>query len=53
MMIPDCHRRLEKAYGELKGLIAEIETIPEFAEASELASAKQVLLEADDHLKAD
>lgn len=53
MMIPDCHRRLEKALEELKVLIAEIEAVPEFAEAPELGAARQAILEADDHLKAE
>jgi hypothetical protein len=53
MMIPDCHRRLEKAFGELKAIVAEVEAIPEFAEIPELGAARQAILEADDHLKAE
>ena len=50
MMIPDSHRRLEKAYVELKALVdAEKE---ELAEAKELQDAKIVLAEAEDQLKA-
>jgi len=50
MMIPDSHRRLEKAYMELKALVdAEKE---ELAEAKEFEDAKMVLAEAEDQLKA-
>lgn len=53
MMIPDCHRRLEKAYVDLKGLIAELEGEPELAELPEVEAAKKAIEEADEHLKAE
>lgn len=51
MMIPDCHRRLEKAHQDLQNLIEELE--PDFGEAPEMEAAKTVLNEAQDHLKAE
>ncbi len=51
MMIPDCHRRLEKANGELKALVEELEK--DFPEAEEMTAAKQVLEDAVGHLKAE
>ena len=50
MMIPDSHRRLEKAYAELKALVDAEEA--EMAEATEFKDAKAVLAEADEQLKA-
>jgi len=50
MMIPDSHRRLEKAYAELKALVDAEEA--EMAEAKEFQEAKTVLAEADEQLKA-
>ena len=50
MMIPDSHRRLEKAYAELKALVDAEEA--EMAEAKEFQEAKAVLAEADEQLKA-
>ena len=50
MMIPDSHRRLEKAYAELKALGDAEEA--EMAEAKEFQEAKAVLAEADEQLKA-
>ena len=50
MMIPDSHRRLEKAYAELKALVDAEEA--EMAEATEFKDAKTVLAEADEQLKA-
>ncbi len=51
MMIPDCHRRLEKAVGELKPLLAELEN--DFSESKEVTDAKEALVTAEDHLKAE
>ena len=50
MMIPDCHRRLEKSYGELK-LMVEAE-MTDLAETTEYEEAKKVLAEAEEQLKA-
>ena len=50
MMIPDCHRRLEKSYGELK-LMVEAE-MADLAETTEYEEAKKVLAEAEEQLKA-
>ena len=51
MMIPDSHRRLEKAYGELKTLVDAEEA--DLGEAKEFQEAKKVLEEADEQLKAN
>jgi len=51
MMIPDCHRRLEKAINELKPLLEELET--EFAESKEVTEAKTALEASTEHLKAE
>ncbi len=51
MMIPDSHRRLEKAYADLKSLVDAEEA--EMAEAKEFKDAKKVLEEADEQLKAN
>ena len=51
MMIPDCHRRLDKAYNELKALVEELE--PDFGETEEMGAAKKVLEDAVDQLKAE
>ena len=62
MMIPDCHRRLEKAVKELKNLVSELEvdfplSVDECTEVSpgakEISEAKEALKESEDHLKAD
>ena len=51
MMIPECHRRLEKAMGELQNIVdteaADLGETPEFAEA------KKILTEAEEQLKAN
>ena len=51
MMIPDCHRRLEKAINELRPLYEELEK--EFPEANEVTDAKAALENSDEHLKAE
>ena len=62
MMIPDCHRRLEKAIGELQALVEELQ--PDFGDLKhteevppagykEMSEAKTALKEAEDHLKAE
>ena len=51
MMIPDCHRRLEKAVSDLKPLLEELQE--EFAEAKEVTEAKEALEQSDEHLKAE
>jgi len=51
MMIPDCHRRLEKAVNDLKPLIEELEN--EFPESKEVTEAKQALTASADHLSAE
>jgi len=49
MMIPECHRRLEKALGELRSLLeAEKE---DFGESEEFAEAQKVADEAVEQLK--
>merc|ERR1711876_17363 len=62
MMIPDCHRKLEKAVKELKSLINELEldfplSVDEGTEVSpgakEISEAKAALKESEEHLKAD
>jgi len=51
MMIPDCHRRLEKAINEMKPLLEELET--EFSESKEVTDAKTALEASEEHLKAE
>lgn len=51
MMIPDCHRRLEKASGELKAMI-EAERA-DFGETEEFQEAVKILNLADEQLKAE
>ena len=51
MMIPDCHRRLEKAVNDLKPLLEELKE--EFAEAKEVTEAIQALENSTEHLKAE
>ena len=63
MMIPDCHRRLEKAVGELKNLLEELE--PDFGNLAliegqqpppgykEMLEAKNALIDCEEHLKAE
>ena len=51
MMIPDCHRRLEKALVELRPLLEELEK--EFPESKEVTDAKSVLDDAELHLAAE
>ena len=51
MMIPDCHRRLEKAVNDLKPLLEELQE--EFAEAKEVTEAKVALEQSTEHLKAE
>ena len=63
MMIPDCHRRLEKAVGELQNMIEELE--PDFGNLAvkegepippgynEMKDAKTALKDSDEHLKAE
>ena len=62
MMIPDCHRRLEKAVKGLKNLVNELEvdfplSVDEGTEVSpgakEISEAKEALKESEEHLKAD
>ena len=51
MMIPDCHRRLEKAINDLRPLYEELEK--EFPEANEVTDARAALENSDEHLKAE
>lgn len=51
MMIPDCHRRLDKAVNDLKPLLEELQK--EFEEAKEVTEAKLALEQSTEHLKAD
>jgi hypothetical protein len=51
MMIPDCHRRLEKAINDLKPLLEEV--VKEFPEAGEVTEAKTALKDSVDQLKAE
>ena len=63
MMIPDCHRKLEKAVKELKTLLDELETEgrtevskeseDSSSEPKEISEAKSALKDSEDHLKAD
>ena len=51
MMIPDCHRRLEKAVNDLKPLLEELEN--DFAESKEVTEAKEALEASAAHLNAE
>ena len=63
MMIPDCHRRLEKAVADLQNLIEELE--PDFGNLKvkdgeapppghkEMLDAKTALNDSEEHLKAE
>jgi len=54
MMIPNCHRQLEKYYGELKVMVDNLaeDVDPEILEGStDYKNAKAALTEADEHLK--
>ena len=63
MMIPDCHRRLEKAVSDLQNLIEELQ--PDFGDLTvkegeapppgykEMSDAKIALKESEEHLKAE
>lgn len=51
MMIPDCHRRLQKATDELKPLYEELEK--EFPESKEVEEAKLALETSVEHLNAE
>ena len=62
MMIPDCHRRLEKAVTDLQNLIEELE--PDFGNQDlkegeappghkEMSDAKTALKDSEEHLKAE
>merc|ERR1711956_62709 len=51
MMIPDCHRRLQKATDELKPLYEELEK--EFPESKEVEEAKLALETSAEHLNAE
>ena len=51
MMIPDCHRRLDKAINDLKPLLEELQE--DFKEAKEVTEAKLALEQSTEHLKAD
>ena len=63
MMIPDCHRRLEKALDELKNLVEELE--PDFGNLEviegeapppgykEMSEARAALKDSEEHLKAE
>ena len=63
MMIPDCHRRLEKAIGDLENLVEELE--PDFGNLEvkegedppmgykEMSEAKMALKDSEEHMKAE
>ena len=51
MMIPDCHRRLEKAVNEMKPLLEELEK--DFPESNEVRDAKTAITTSEEHLKAE
>ena len=63
MMIPDCHRKLEKAVKELKSLLEELESeskdeaLNENQDQSmdpiEISEARSALIDSEDYLKAD
>ena len=50
MMIPECHRRLEKSMAELQNIV---DTEDDLKETSEFTDAKKVLAEAEEQLKAN
>jgi len=50
MMIPDCHRRLAAAHGDLKNLL---ETEKDLCEAEEFAAATAQIQEAEEQLKVE
>ncbi len=50
MMIPECHRRLEKALGELRTML-ESEDYTELKESEEYQQAEKVAGEAEEQLK--
>ncbi len=51
MMIPDCHRRLEKALGELRTML-ESGDYTDLKESEEFQEAEKVAKEAEEQLKA-
>ena len=51
MMIPDCHRRLEKSMGELQTIVDT--EADELGETKEFEEAKKVLEDAKEALNAD
>ena len=51
MMIPECHRRLEKAMAELQTIVNT--EADELGETPQFAEAKKVLAEAEEQLKAN
>ena len=51
MMIPDCHRRLEKASAELQNIVDT--EAAELGETEEFAEAKKILELAQEQLKAE
>ena len=63
MMIPDCHRKLEKAVKELKSLLQELESESkdeasnenqdQSMDPKEISEAKSALNDSEDYLKAD
>ena len=63
MMIPDCHRKLEKAVKELKSLLEELElelgrtaskeNDEPYGKPKEISEAKLALKDSEDYLKAD
>merc|ERR1719422_382962 len=63
MMIPDCHRKLEKAVKELKSLLEELESESKDEDSNEnqnqsmdpkeISEAKSALVDSEDYLKAD
>jgi len=50
MMIPDCHRRLVVAHGDLSNVL---ETEAELAEAEEYVAAKAQIVEAEEQMKVE
>ncbi len=50
MMIPECHRRLEKALGELRTML-ESEDYTGLKESEEYQQAEKVAGEAEEQLK--
>lgn len=51
MMIPDCHRRLEKFVGELKQMVENERQ--DFGETEEFQEAEKVLTDAEEQLKSE